>query len=300
MRRTLVWIAMLSAIAVLAIRVWPRYEEPPGARTEPAPRTRFIPLAGTAELIDPADCAAPMFREMLAHPGWKFTFREREWDDVVDDNPDEVIARVELDAHGGTWIDGDLPQQTIALEPAEQGEIIGAAMGSCERVGPGNGYSGYYIEIAFGVGDVGAAITLPSDSRAARDVIAVLDHVRGHYVSARQAAARVMTLTLAGRRHNDGWERWQVQVRPDGHVVGTDGDVIEPLAAIEQVDVLDWALQLPAQVKTKDRLTGTLEIAGSRRAVAVDLDAIGAMPSAWRNALFSYFMSWASMNRDPG
>ena len=276
MRRTLVWIAMLSAIAVLAIRVWPRYEEPPGARTEPAPRTRFIPLAGTAELIDPADCAAPMFREMLAHPGWKFTFREREWDDVVDDNPDEVIARV------------------------EQGEIIGAAMGSCERVGPGNGYSGYYIEIAFGVGDVGAAITLPSDSRAARDVIAVLDHVRGHYVSARQAAARVMTLTLAGRRHNDGWERWQVQVRPDGHVVGTDGDVIEPLAAIEQVDVLDWALQLPAQVKTKDRLTGTLEIAGSRRAVAVDLDAIGAMPSAWRNALFSYFMSWASMNRDPG
>jgi hypothetical protein len=298
MRRTLVWIAMLGALGVLAIRVWPRYEEPPSVRMEEPP-ARIVPLAGTQDVLDEASCAAPMFREMLAHRPWSFTFREREWDDVVDDNPDELIARVELDVHGGTWIDGDLPEQTIALEPAEQGELLGAATESCERVGPGNGYSGYYVEIALGTGDVAAAITLPSESRAARDVIAVLDRVRGRYVSARQAAARAMTLTLAGRRRNDGWERWQIQIRPDGHVVGPDGDVTEPLAAIEQVDVLDWALRLPDRVKSKDRLTGTLEIAGSRRTVAVDLDAIGAMPSAWRNALFTYFMSWASINRGP-
>jgi hypothetical protein len=298
MRRTLVWIAMLGALGVLTLRLWPRYEEAPGVRLEEPP-ARIVPLAGTADLLDEATCAAPMFREMLAHRGWKFTLREREWDDVVDDNPDELIARVELDAHGGTWTDGDLPEQTIALEPAEQAELLAAAARSCARTNPGNGYTGYYIEIGLGGGDAGAAIKLPSESRAALDVIAVLDHARGRYVLARQAAARAMTLTLAGRRRNDGWERWHVTIRPDGHVVDADGDVVEPLAALEQVDVLDWALQLPAKVTTKNRLIGTLEIAGTRRSVAVDLDAIHDMPSAWRNGLFTYFMTWAAMNRGP-
>lgn len=299
MRRTFVWIAVIGALGVLAIRVWPRAEDAPAADVviaEAAPRV--IHLAGDS--IDEASCAGPALRELRAHPHWQFTFQEREWDDVVDDNPDETLATVRIDADSGVWTDGDLPQ-SLELEPAERADLLAAAERSCARTEErGNGFSGYYITISYGP-VAHDAITLPSESRAALDVIAVLDHVRARYVAARLSAAQAMMLTLTGPRRTGEhrWERYAITVHPDGRVTDPDGEVSEPLAAIDLVDTLDWALQLPERASGAHPLTGTLEIAGTRKKIGVQLAAVDAMPSMWRSPLLSLLHLWANYNREP-
>jgi hypothetical protein len=283
MRRTLVWIAMLGALGVLAIRLWPAAPEPQYAKVvEAEAPAQLIPLAGEVG-ADP--CAGPALREIVKHAAWSLTLEEREWDDVVDDNPDELIASVKLDAQNATWSDGDLPQ-TMELEAGERGELLAALQRSCERTSNGNGYSGYYLTIAYGAG--AAAITLPSESRAAIDAIAVLDRVRARYVAHRLPSARIMTLRLVGPERG-------VTVYPDGRVVDQAGWELEPLAALEQVDVLDWALALPDRTKAPLAVRGTIELAGSKKPIAIERGGIERFPSAWRNPILTMLMQWERM-----
>lgn len=280
MRRTLVWIAMLSSLGILAIRVWPEAPEPRFATAVVAepPAAPTIALAGDVG-TDP--CAGPALRAIVKHPHWSLTVEEREWDDVVDDNPDELLATVTIDEHKATWVDGDLPQ-TLELEPAERSELLDAMKRTCERTGEGNGFSGYYVTVAYGPG--APAIRLPSESRAALDTIAVLDRVRARYVAQRLPSARIMTLTLLGP---DG----SVTVYPDGRVVDRGGWDLGPLAALEQVDVLDWALALPDPTAAPLVMRGTIELAGSKKKIAIERGGI-ARYAAWRNPILTMVMQW--------
>ena len=283
MRRALVWIAMIGALGVLAIRVWPRPEERAPVKrvalaAEDAP-PGLVTLAGDVG-ADP--CAGPALREIVKHARWSLTIEEREWDDVVDDNPDELVARVTLDAQKATWTDGDLPQ-TLELEAGERGELLAALQRSCVRTAEGNGYSGYYVTIAYGPGS--PAIRLPSESRAALDAIAVLDRVRARYVAQRLPSARIMTLKLVGPERG-------VTVYPDGRVVDQGGWELEPLAALEQVDVLDWALGLPDTTTAPLAMRGTIDLAGSKKRIAIERGGIQRYASAWRNPILTMVMQW--------
>jgi hypothetical protein len=295
MHRKAVWIAMLGALGVLALRIWPAPEEPaPAAVIVEA--VHVVPLAGGVDIVGEDACAAPAIAELVKHPHWQLVLHEREWDDVVDDNPDETLASVRIDEAHATWTDGDLPQ-SIELLPAERARLLAAAQRSCTRIREGNGYTGYYIAIAYGPG--AAAIELPSDSRAAIDAIEVFDQIRARYVATRLSTARVMKLTLAGPRHYDiAWKRHTVVVRADGTVTDEDGQALEPLAALDLVDVLDWALQLPSTARGPNTLTGTLEIAGSKKAVGVELDSIQKMPSSWRSPFLQLLVQWWRFNLD--
>ena len=273
---------MVSALGVLAIRVWPAAPPKEHARVVQAsadPAPALIPLAGD---LGAENCAAPALLEIVKHPRWSLTLEEREWDDVVDDNPDELIARVTIDAQKATWFDGDLPQ-TIELDITERGELLAALQRSCVRTTEGNGYSGYYVTIAYGPG--APAIRLPSESRAAKDAIAVLDKVRARYVAHRLPAARIMTLKLVGPERG-------VTVHPDGRVVDQGGWELEPLAALEQVDVLDWTLALPDTTKAPLAMRGTIELAGSKKPIAIERGGIQRFPSAWRNPILTMIMQW--------
>lgn len=286
MRRTLVWIAMIGALGVLAIRVWPSPPEKEYATVVEAhagpPPAAMIPIAGD---VDEEKCAGPALRELVKHPRWSFAIEEREWDDVVDDNPDELVARVTIDAQKATWTDGDLPQ-TIDLEASERGELLAALQRSCVRTNEGNGYTGYYVTIAYGPG--APVLRLPSESRAALDAIAVLDKVRARYVAQRLPSARIMTLKLVGPERG-------VTVYPDGRVVDQGGWELEPLAALEQVDVLDWALALPDTTKAPLAMRGTIELAGSKKPIAIERGGIARYPSAWRNPILTMLMQWERM-----
>ncbi len=283
MRRTLVWIAMVGALGVLAIRVWPEAPAPQYAKVVEAqpPAGALIPLAGEVG-ADP--CAGPALRAIVKHPHWSLTVEEREWDDVVDDNPDELLASVKVDEQKATWTDGDLPQ-TIDLEPVERSELLEALKRSCERTEQGNGFSGYYITIAYGPG--APALRLPSESRAAFDAIAVLDRVRARYVAQRLPSARIMTLKLVGPERG-------VTIYPDGRVVDQGGWELEPLAALEQVDVLDWALGLPDRTKAPLAMRGTIDLAGSKKTIAIERGGIDHY-AAWRNPILTMLMQWERM-----
>ena len=283
MRRTLVWIAMLSALGVLAIRLWPEAPEPEYARVVeaevPGP---MIQIAGE---VGDEPCAGPALREIVKHANWSLTIEEREWDDVVDDNPDELVAKVVVSEYKATWTDGDLPQ-TLELETAERSELLAAMQRSCARAGEGNGVSGYYVTIAYGAGK--PAIQLPSESRAALDAIGVLDRVRARYVANRLPSARIMTLKLVGPERG-------VTVYPDGRVVDQGGWELEPLAALEQVDVLDWALALPDRTKAPLTVHGTIELAGSKKPITIERGVGERYPSAWRNPILTMLMQWERM-----
>ena len=297
MRRTVVWIAMLGALGVLALRIWPAPAEPQSATVVAAP-PRVVHLAGTSDSLDEDTCAGPALREITKHPNWKLTLQEREWDDVVDDNPDELIATITVDARNASWTDGDLPQ-SIELTREERAQLLEAAERSCVRTGPGNGYTGYYVTISYGP-VAHAAIELPSMSRAALDAISVFDGVRARYVANRLPSAQVMKLTLTGPRHYDeAWKRHTVTVHSDGRVLDEDGQALEPLAALDLVDVLDWALQLPATGRGRNTLTGTLEIAGSKKPVAFELETLRKYPSAWRSPFLTLLDQWWRYNLDP-
>lgn len=260
MRRTLVWIALVGALGVLAIRVWP----------EPPERQHAKVVVAEA----PEACAGPAMREIIKHARWSLTLEQRE--------RDELLARVTLDARRATWTDGDLPQ-TIELEIGERGELLAALQRSCVRTGEGKGYTGQYVTIGYGAGQ--PAIRLPGASRAALDANAVLDKVRARYVAHRLPSARIMTLKLVGPERG-------VTVHPDGRVVDQAGGELEPLAALEQVDVLDWALALPDTTKAPLALRGTVELAGSKKPIAIERGGLARYPSAWRNPILTLIMQW--------
>ncbi|HEX3759432.1 MAG TPA: hypothetical protein VHW23_12035 [Kofleriaceae bacterium] len=279
MHRSLVVLLILEAI-VLLVLLWP---SPPAPEPEPAPPT-LIGIAGGA--LDEDACAGPALRELTRHPNWAFTFAEREATDVVTSDPDEILQTVMLDAHAGTWRDGDLPQ-SLELDPAERGELLAAAERSCLQIRKGDGYTAHYVTVSYGtVPEVGGRhdgrvdryeLGLAPGSRAAIDVIAVMDRVRARYVAARIATADAMTLTLRGPRRTDTntWTPYAITIRPDGRVVDKHGDGCgERLEPAAHVDLLDWAMQLPATASGPRPLTGSLEIAGTRRPVAVQLDAV--------------------------
>jgi hypothetical protein len=123
---------------------------------------------------------------------------------------------------------------------------------------------------------------MPSRSRAAIDAISVLDRVRGRYVAGRIGVAETLRLTLP---------KLGLTIERDGRVTSRDGDVMDPLAALERVDVLDWAMQLPLTAPGRRVVPGTLEVAGGRRKVAIDLDRLADLSGAWRNPLFTYLQS---------
>ncbi len=294
MRRTLVWIAMVGALGVLAIRVWPAPDEPRRvAAVAKAPRV--ISLASTRDAIDLVTCAGPALRELRTHPHWQLTLQHRVWDDVVDDEPDETLATLLISDDEAMWMDGDLPQ-SLALDATERAQVLTAAESSCVKLDDGGGFSGHYVTISFGP-VVNNALVLPSRSRAAIDVLAVLDHVRSRYVEARLASAHVMTLTLTGpRRADDGWTRYRLTVHPDGRVLDPEGQALEPLASIDLVDVLDWALQLPDTATGPHALRGTLEIAGSRKPIGFQMASLASNPSVWHSPFFELLWRWWRMN----
>ena len=297
MRRTLVWIATLAALGVLALRLWPAPADPTTRpvveAVAPAP---LIHLAG--DLSDDARCAAPAIQAIQKHPHWELTLQDRVWDDVVDDNPDETLATVRITAERAVWTDGDLPQ-TLELTTGERADILAAAQRSC--VPPDfdptvDGFSGHYLTISYGAVPTNA-LRLSGRSTAVTDVLAVLDRIRARYVQGRLSTARVMTVTLAGPRNNgDGWRRYSLTVHSDGRVTDAEGDAIEPLAAVDLVDVLDWALQLPAKVSAPRPVTGTLDIAGSKKPIALDLLALRTNPSVWRSRFLDALDYWGRFN----
>jgi hypothetical protein len=297
MRRTLVLIAMLGALGVLVLRSWPAAHEPEAKAVIAEAPGPVIHLAGTRDTLDEQSCAGPAIRELRRHPHWMLTLQERVWDDVVDDTPDETLATARISEIEATWIDGDLPQ-TLALDAQERSDLLAALDQSCAQPepGPGDGYSGHYITISYGRVP-NTAIKLPSKSRAAVDVLAVLDHVRVRYVQARLDVAHTMTLTLTGPRRDDNrWRPYTLMVRADGHIVEPDGAWAEPLAATDLVDVLDWAEHLPAGARGPRPLTGTLQIAGSVRTVAFQLDDLQGDPSVFRSPWLNLLMRWWRIN----
>jgi hypothetical protein len=295
-RRTLVWLAMLGALGVLALRLWPA-PEVPRARpvieaTVPRPA---VHLAG--DFPDDVLCAAPAIQAIQKHPHWELTLQDRAWDDVAGDTPDETLSTVRITAERAVWTDGDLPQ-TVDLTAAERTDLLAAAQRSCvqSETPRATNYTGHYIAMSYGAVPA-TALRLPGRSPALHAVLAVLDRVRARYVQSRLATARTMTVTLAGPRH-DGvrWQRYFLTVHPDGRVTDTEGDALEPLAAVDLVDVLDWALQLPAKVSTPRPLIGTLDIAGSKRPIALDLVELQTNPSVWRSPYLGALDRWGRVN----
>ncbi len=290
---------MLGALGVLALRLWPDPDDPTTVPVvEAVAPVAMVHLAG--ELSDDALCAAPAIQAIQRHPHWELTLRDRVWDDVVDDNPDETLATVRITAERAVWTDGDLPQ-TLELTTGERAAILAAAQRSC--VPPDfdpniDGYGGHYITISYGAVPTDA-LRLSGRSTAVTDVRAVLDRIRARYVQGRLSTARVMTVTLAGPRNNgEGWRRYFLTVHPDGRVTDAEGEAIEPLGAVDLVDVLDWALQLPATVSAPRPVTGTLDIAGSKRPIALDLLALQSKPQVWRSPFLEALDRWGRLNQD--
>jgi hypothetical protein len=269
---------MLGALGVLALRLWPAPEAP---RTVPVVEAAIpqpvVHLAG--DFPDDILCAAPAIQAIQRHPHWELTLQDRVWDDVVDDTPDETLSTVRITADHAVWSDGDLPQ-TLDLTVAERADLLAAAQRSCVQAEfdpRENGYSGHYITISYGAVPTNA-LELPGRSPALTD-------------------ARVMTVTLAGPRHDgERWRRYFLTVHPDGRVTDAEGDVFEPLAAVDLVDVLDWALQLPEKVAAPRPIIGTIEIAGSKKPIAVDLVELQTNPSAWRSPFLEALSRWGRFN----
>jgi hypothetical protein len=298
---------MVGALVVLVSRRWPASPSAPRpGPPPPPPEPTLIGLAG--EAIDPDACAGPALRELTRHPNWSFTLAERESTDVVGPDPDETLQTVAIDARTATWRDGDLPQ-SLELDPAERSELLAAAARSCREIRAGNGFTSRYVVLQYGTDGADPAkpepggrvnrdaITLPGESRAAIDTIAVMDRVRARYTAARIGIAEAMTLTLHGPRRTgaNAWAPYTIVIRPDGRIVDQAGDELQsPLAPADHVGLLDWAMQLPATVRGTRPLTGTLEIAGARRPVALQLDAMVHRiegSSGWRSMLDSW---WAN------
>jgi len=307
------WIIGISGVLLLglgaAIMLRARWLEAPDRRTptstaQPGPPA-LIALAGDA--IDPDACAGPALRELTKHPSWSFTLAERESTDVVGPDPDETLQTVVIDAHAGTWRDGDLPQ-TLALDPAERTDLLAAAGRSCREIREGNGFTAHYVVLSYGAVASGLperdarakhdALRLPSESRAALDTISVMNRVRARYVATRIGLAETLTLTLHGpRRRPDthAWAPYTVTLRPDGRIIDQDGDELDSRhEPADHVDLLDWAMQLPATARGPRPLTGTLEIAGQRRPVALQLDTMARKvedSSPWHDLLRPWWPS---------
>lgn len=288
---------MLGALGVLALRLWPAPEDPIALPvTEAFAPQPVVHLAG--DFPDDILCAAPAIQAIQKHPHWELTLQDRTWDDVADGTPDETLSTVRITADRAVWTDGDLPQ-TLDLTVAERADLLAAAQRSCVQAefDPNeNGYSGHYITISYGPVPTNA-LRLPGRSPALTDVLAVLDRIRARYVQSRLATARVMTVTLAGPRHDgERWRRYFLTVHPDGRVTDAEGDALEPLAAVDLVDVLDWASHLPEKVTAPRPLVGTLEIAGSKKQIALDLVELQTNPSVWRSPFLGALSRWGRFN----
>lgn len=301
-RKTLVSLGLVGALGVLAVRLWPSAEAPraPAPVIEAAPPTRVIALAG--DIRDEDACAAPAIQAIQRHPNWELVIAEREWDDVVDDNPDETYAVVRITADHAVWTAGSLPQ-TIELVPGERTELLAAVQRSCvkfERDLDLDGYSGHYITLSYGASKE-EALRIPGRSPAVEATRAVLDKIRARYVQSRLPTARVMTVTFAGRRNlGEGWRPYFVTLHADGLITTTEGDASTPLAASDLVDVLDWALKLPAQVPLSRALAGTIEIAGSKKPIAIDPLTIHTQQWGWRNPYLDALAMWGMFNERHG
>lgn len=303
MRKTLVWLGLVGALGVLAIRLWPSAEAPPApaAAVEAAPPpARVIAFAG--DIRDEDACAAPAIQAIQRHPNWELVLAEREWDDVVDDNPDETYAVVRITADRAVWTAGSLPQ-TLELLPAERVELLAAAQRPCvkaERDPERDGFSGRYITLSYGASKE-EALRIPGRSPAVDATRAVLDKIRARYVQSRLPTARVMTVTFSGRRNlGEGWRPYFVTVHSDGLITTTEGESRAPLAATDLVDVLDWALQLPTQVPLPRAISGTIEIAGAKKPIAIDPLTIHTQQWGWRNPYLDALATWGMFNERHG
>ncbi|HWU89546.1 MAG TPA: hypothetical protein VN253_19930, partial [Kofleriaceae bacterium] len=105
------------------------------------------PVELVAEAYGPG-CFAPMLDELQRHPRWSIRIDDLEWDDVVDDQPDERHASIVLDGETATWRDGWLPQ-SLTLAEDERHALLAAFALDC-RVDPAQpppGYGGRYIVV---------------------------------------------------------------------------------------------------------------------------------------------------------
>lgn len=304
MRKTLVVLGLLGALGVLAVRLWPAPAAPESATrasaAEAAPPARVIALSG--EIRDEGACAKPALQEIQRHPNWEIVLADREWDDVVSDEPDEIYATVRITAASATWTAGALPQ-TLELLPEERAEILAAAERSCvqsEEDPERNGFAGHYITLAYGARG-SEALRLPGRSPAMLGVRGVMERIRARYVQSRLPIAQVMTVRFEGRRNlGEGWRRHFVVVHPNGLVDDSEGNGQEPLPAVDLVDVLDWAMQLPAKSSEPRAITGTIEIAGSKKPIAVDPLELRTHFWAMRNEFLDRLVRWGIFNERHG
>lgn len=267
---------------------------------EPTPASQYFALGG--ELIELAaaagpGCFAPMLDEIRRHPRWSIRIDDLEWDDVEDGEPDLRHASIVLDAAGGTWRDGWLPQ-SMSLTEADRRELLGAFALDC-RVDPAQprpGYVGRYIGVALGE-DGTAVARFPTNSSVALRLGALFGQIRARYVVGRAADLQGFSLELAGVRRTGRdaqdrpiYEPYRFEVRDQGQAAH---DTLEA-----RVHLLDWATTLPVALPAGPQVVrGTLRAYGISRPVAIDLGASALYRG--HHSVFSELTMWASINREP-
>jgi hypothetical protein len=266
---------------------------------EPTPPTRYLALGG--ELVELAaeagpGCFAPMLDELRRHPRWSIRIDDLEWGDVVDGEPDPRLASIVLDAAGGTWRDGWLPQ-SLSLAEDERRAVLAAFALDC-RVDPAQpepGYVGRYIGVA--LGEDGAAVTrFRTNSFVALRLGELFGQIRARYFASRAADLNGFALELAGPRRTGRddrgrsiYEPYHLDLRDPGPATH---DNLE-----DRVQLLDWAMTLPVALPAGNQVVrGTLRAYGTSRPIAIDLRAVQAL--RMRYSSFSELGYWASMNHE--
>lgn len=267
---------------------------------EPTPPTRYLALSG--EPFDLAaeagpGCFAPMLDELRRHPGWSIRIDDLEWDDVVGDGPDPRHASLVLDAAGGTWRDGVLPQ-SLSLAEDERRAVLAAFALDC-RVDPAQprpGYGGRYIAVA--LGEAGTAVAhFRTNTFVALRLGELFRQIRARYVAGRAADLQGFSLELAGT-HRTGrddrgrsiYEPYRLELRDHG--LATQGTLED------RVRLLDWAMTQPVTLPAGKQIAhGTLRAYGTSRPIAIDLSVTLGL---WtRYPVFNELALWAAMSREP-
>jgi hypothetical protein len=269
------------------------------AAPAPEPRPAYLALGGT--LVDLAaanegpGCFAPMLDELRGHPHWSIRIDDLEWDDVIDDEPDERHASLVIDAESATWRDDALPQ-VAALTAAERRDALAAFALDCrvDESLPRNGFGGHYIGVALGE-DGPHATTFPSNSPVAVRLLELFGAIRARYVAARAEDLRGFSLELAGMWRGDRDEQGRIITEPH-RIEFREPDAPAPEDLEQHLRLLDWAMQQPtSQPAARLVARGTLRAYGTSRPIAVDLEHLGKWGSY---GTFHELAMWESVERN--
>ena len=252
-------VVVIAAIVVVALK-WPELPE----------RTTVAPM----KVPPPANC---MVR------GRNLRLEDKRWTDYTSEADDPHHATIVLDVDGGRWSDAMLPQ-SLALTAAELQHLDAALAASCEvdASRERNGYEGRYIL-------VDGKQKLLYNSPISVRVGIVFDEIRARYVSGRLPFAKTVRMKLAGKRRTGPkgpgeWEPFELE-----HVgLGNDEQIVA---------FADWAIAQPEQRPPGNMVaTGTLEVLGKSRPIAISLDRdVPENRALWRLEASELSM-WMSVN----